>query len=590
MILRFRAAGALLALAAALLPAAARAQGPDARTLRRGWLEFRAPGIYQQYNSRFGDGGSEPLGAGFQAQLTPLAEGILDPLVGPVRTGLSAFFANTAAKVESPVTPADVTGGTLRAQLASDLRRAPFSLAYGVTRRISVSLTVPIERNGTAVTGLGFAGSNLGLNTQAAANAAVLSKIDTAYASLGRQTLLPVAGTPAALELQRRVKALANDTLVLPTAVASLSGLFAQNGLVTGLDAEDSLALRTTSAATRYYLGDVEAGVRLQLLNTSGGDSYALGRPTGARAALSVNARIPTGPRADTAFLLIIPRNTGHFGVSGELTGDAFVSSRFWVTGSAGVAQLFGATILRHAFTAERPFPVDTVTASVRREPGMRLSAALLPRYRLTREMTFAAGYRLDHQGATTYSGDGDVLLGPVERTDAWTAHSVSLGASYSTIEAFEAGKARVPFEVSLLYHNSFAGSGYAPHAGTLEVVARLLYQAVGRPRRARPADSTAVDSARTLPAPPAAPDSAAARPRPRPVAPPTERPTTPAGEPTTSPNPAAPPPAQQPGQSPRPPAAPPTAPPPTRPTTPPVTPPPAPTAPAGAPVPARPG
>ncbi|HET7229638.1 MAG TPA: hypothetical protein VFJ16_06520 [Longimicrobium sp.] len=589
MTLRFRAAGALLALAAALLPAAARAQGPDARALRRGWLEFRAAGTYQQYNTRFADG-SEPLGAGFQAQLTPLAQGFLDPLVGPVRTGLAAFFTSTAAKVENPVTPADVTGGTLRAQLASDLRRAPFSLAYGVTRRISVSLTVPIERNGTAVTGLGFAGSNLGLNTQATANAAVLSKIDTAYASLGRQTLLPVAGTPAAVELQRRVKALANDTLVLPTAVASLSGLFAQNGLVTGLDSEDSLALRTTSAATRYYLGDVEAGVRLQLLNTTGGDSYALGRPRGARAALSVNARIPTGPKADTAFLLIIPRNTGHFGVSGELTGDAFVSSRFWVTGSAGVAQLFGATILRHAFSADRPFPVDSVTASVRREPGMRLSAALLPRYRLTREMTFAAGYRLDHQGATTYSGDGDVLLGPVERTDAWTAHSVSLGASYSTIEAFETGKSRVPFEVSLLYHNSFAGSGYAPHAGTLEVVARLLYQAVGRPRRPRAADSTAVDSARALPPPPAA-DSAAARPRPRPVAPPTERPTTPAGEPTTNPNPAVPPPAQQPGQTPRPPAAPPTAPPPTLPTPAPVTrPPAAPTAPAGAPVPTRPG
>ncbi|HET7462252.1 MAG TPA: hypothetical protein VFJ82_13430, partial [Longimicrobium sp.] len=498
---RFRAAGALL-LAAALFPAAARAQGPDARTLQRGWLEFRAAGLYQQFNSRFADGGSEPLGAGFQAELTPLAEGILNPLVGPVRTGLSTFFANTAGQVQNPVTPAEVTGGTLRAELANDVRRGAFSLAYGLTRRITVQVTVPIERNGTPVTGLGFAGSNLGLNTQAAANAAVLAKIDTAYAALGRSTLLPVAGSPAAVELQRRVKALTKDTLVFPTAVASISSLFQQNGLITGITREDSLALRTTSAATLFSLGDIEAGVRLQLMNTTGGASYALGRPTGMRAALAVNARIPTGPKADTAFLLILPRQTGHFGVSGELTGDAFFSGRFWVTGSAAVAKLFGADVVRHAFSAARPFPEDSIIITARREPGTRMSAALLPRYRLTREMSFAAGYRFDHQGATTYGGDGEVVLGPIERTDAWTAHSLSLGASYSTIQAFEAGKARVPFEVSLLYHNSFAGSGYAPHAGTLEVVGRFIYQAVGRPRRPRAADSTAVDSARTLPAP----------------------------------------------------------------------------------------
>src|SRR5688572_23433978 len=57
----FRAAAALLPLAA-LISSNARAQGVDARTLQRGWVEFRAAGIYQQYNTRFADGGSEPLG------------------------------------------------------------------------------------------------------------------------------------------------------------------------------------------------------------------------------------------------------------------------------------------------------------------------------------------------------------------------------------------------------------------------------------------------------------------------------------------------------------------------------------------------
>jgi hypothetical protein len=539
----FRAAAALLPLAAALLSTSARAQGADARTLQRGWVEFRAAGIYQQYNSLFADGGSEPLGATFQSQLAPLAETLLAPALGPVRTGLAAFFAGTAGQVPTPVTPEEVTGGTLAAELASDHRRAPFSLAYGLTRRITVRLTVPVDRNGTAVTALGLAGSNLGLNTDATGNAARLAEIDPAYAALGSSRLLPVSGTPAALELQRRVKELTGDTLLLPTAVASLSALLAQPALAATLTGEDTAALGAVSRATNSYLGDVEAGVRFQFLNTTGGTSYALARPRGARAAVTLTARFPTGPKADTAFLLIIPRNTGHFGVAAEVTGDVYPSGRFWVTGSAGFAQLFGASVLRRPFSATRPFPGDTaLPVSVRREPGARLGAMLLPRYRLTREITFAAGYRFDHNGGTTYSGGdaGEVLLGPVERIDAWTAHSLSLGASYSTIEAFEAGRSRVPFEVSLLYHNSVMGGGYAPHAGTLEVVGRLLYQAVGRPRRAR-ADTTATDSAG------------------RPLPPPPPPPTTPAGEPTAAPSPPPAPVVQPPA---RPPAAPPSAPP----------------------------
>ncbi|HEU4559185.1 MAG TPA: hypothetical protein VFS20_15090 [Longimicrobium sp.] len=576
----FRAAGALLPLAAALFPAAARAQGTDARTLQRGWIEFRGAGIYQQFNSRFADGGSEPLGATFQAQLAPLVESLLAPALGPVRTNLDAFFSGTASQVDSPVTPDPVTGGTLAAELAHDFRRGAFSLAYGLTRRITVQATVPIDRVGTPVTALGLSGSNLGINEQAAANAAILAKINPAYAALGNSLLLPVSGTPAAVELQRRVKALAGDTLALPTAVASLSALLTESEFNAPLTTEDSLALTAVSRATQSYLGDIEVGVRFQFLNTTGGAHYALARPRGARAAVSLTARLPTGPKADTAFLLILPRQSGHAGVSAEVTGDLFPSERFWVTGSAGFAQLFGADVLRRPFSATRPFPNDTAPdISVRREPGARIGAMLLPRYRLTREITFAAGYRFDHQAATSYtSGDVDnVVLGPVERIDAWTAHSLSLGASYSTVEAFEAGRSRVPLEVSLLYHNSFAGGGYAPHAGTLEVVGRFLFQAFGRPRRAR-ADTTAVDSAgRPLPPPPpppttpagepvAAPSAPPPAPPPQPVRPPAP-PAAPAGEPVAAPS--TPPPAR-PTQPARPPAAPPSAPPPAAPPSPP--------------------
>src|SRR4051812_5055426 len=138
------AAGALLLLAAAL-PARARAQGEDARVLPRGWVELRGSGVYTQFNSRFGDGGQEPFGATFAAQLQPLAERLLAPLVPPLQTALAGFFTGTAAQVQNPVTPEPVTGGTVTAGLAGDFRRAPFSLSYGLTSRIMVGVTVPFE-------------------------------------------------------------------------------------------------------------------------------------------------------------------------------------------------------------------------------------------------------------------------------------------------------------------------------------------------------------------------------------------------------------------------------------------------------------
>src|SRR5215207_2071391 len=93
----YLAAGALLL--AALAPAHARAQGEDARVLPRGWVELRAGGTYAQYDSRFADGGTEPLGARFEAQIQTLADRLLEPVVPPLRTRLAAFFAGTAASV-----------------------------------------------------------------------------------------------------------------------------------------------------------------------------------------------------------------------------------------------------------------------------------------------------------------------------------------------------------------------------------------------------------------------------------------------------------------------------------------------------------
>ncbi|HEX8906852.1 MAG TPA: hypothetical protein VF771_18525, partial [Longimicrobiaceae bacterium] len=542
---RFRtAAGALLLLAVAL-PARARAQGfEDARVLPRGYVELRGGGVYTQWNSLFGSGGTVPLGALFGTQLQPLADQLLEPVLPPLQTGLAAFFAGTAGQVQNPVSPDSVTAGLVNAGLAGDVRRAPFTLSYGLTSRIMVGVTVPFERNATSVSALLLRGGNVGVNPAADSNAAILGRISSQYAALGGQALLPVTGTAAAVELQRRAKELAHDTLNLPERAVNLNDLLANTTLAALLGPEEKAALQQVSGATPFLLGDIEVGARIQLLNSV--REYPVpdtGRAKGMRSTLAVNLRLPTGARADTFFLLVNPRESGHLGFSADLYNDFFLARKFWVSASAGYTQLFAADVLRHPFSAERPFPADSAAPrTLHREPGARIRASLMPRYRLTREFTFAAAYRFEHAGATTYTAgdDGDILLGPVERTDAWTAHSFGFGASYSTINAFMRGKTPFPLEFSILYHNSVAGSGFAPHAGTIEAGGRILYQLVGRPPRPR-TDTTATDSARALPPPPSA---------------------NPPGEPSVSPpvvpRPGAPPPAP----------APPSAPPPGQPTT----------------------
>lgn len=559
---RFRtAAGAFLLLAAAL-PARARAQGEDARVLPRGWVELRGAGVYTQFNSRFGDGGQEPFGTTFAAQLQPLAERLLAPLVPPLQTALTGFFTGTAAQVQNPVTPPDVTGGTVAAGLAGDFRRAPFSLSYGLTSRIMVGVTVPFERNGTSVSALLLRGGDVGANSgdPATSNAAILGRISATYADLGRAPVLPVTGTPAAVELQRRVKALTGDTLALPKRPVNLNDLLAVDEIAALLGGEERAALTQTSGATPFQLGDVEVGARIQLVNGVHGYPFPdSARGSGFRSTLAVSVRLPTASRADTFFLLVLPRDRGHFGFSADLYNDVFLARKFWLTASAGYTQLMPADVLRRAFSAERPFPGDTAARrTLRREPGARIRAGLMPRYRLTREFTFAAAYQFEHGGATTYTAAddlGQVLLGPVERTDAWTTHSVGFGASYSTIGAYMRGRTPFPLEFSILYRNSVAGSGFAPHAGTIEAGGRILYQLFGRPRRP-PRDTTAADTTRAVPppAPPAAPPS---------VTPPGERPTVRGepGAPPARPTPGQPTPAQP---TPRPAPPPPPPPPPT--------------------------
>ena len=259
--------------------------------------------------------------------------------------------------------------------------------------------------------------------------------------------------------------------------------------------------LRAQSGRTNYFLGDTELGVRFQLAR--GPDAWSSGPvdstfARGFRATVGGRVRIPTGSREAVLFPLQFAPEGGHWGFGGDAAADWFLSRRWWVTAAADAQVLFPTDVQRLAFAADVPFPDTTQVRTLRREAGARFGASVTPRYRLTREISFAGQYAFRHAGAVTLSADEPaVLLGPIETLDARTAHALGLGMSYSTLAAYRAGESPFPAEFSLLYRRVVTGSGFQPAASSVELTARLFTRIFGGAAR--------------VPAPPPAPAAPAA-------------------------------------------------------------------------------
>lgn len=500
----FRTAAAAAALV--LAAGAAHAQGPDARVLPRGFLEVRALGLFSGYDERF-SGGRDPLGSGFETLLQPLAQTAITPEIATLRTRLGALFAATGGGGDTT----GLTGGNVRALLSGDARDVPFTLALGLTRRLTVEATLPIHRRETAVRGIFLEGGTVGANPNATQNGALLAQLGEAYRALGAGDFLPLEGTAAAVALKARLAArspTAADSLLFPTRGVSIPELLSDADRVALLTAQDTAALTLGKGRSPYLLGDVEIGGRFRLAGNA--PEWALPEDSvfvrGFRAVAGARVRLPTGKLGRSLYLLEEPALRGHFGVAGDVAGDWFLSRRWWVTGAAEASVLFGTDVTHLAFSAENPFPDTSQTRVLRREPGALIAASLTPRYRLTRELAFAAQYRFESSGGVTYSGAGSELLGPLENVGARTAHRLGIGASYTTVAAYSAGRSPFPAEVSLLYGRTLAGTGGAPADTRLELGVRVYYPALWQPRRAAP-DTVAA------PAPPPAPTGASRTP-----------------------------------------------------------------------------
>lgn len=203
---RPRAAALLSLLALFILPRAAAAQGEDAVPLRPGMIRLGIAPDWARWNRRFGsgtpgyaDGSLEPLAVDFTAE--SLGVGRL-PFLAPAQstlrsvTGLPAFLMNLGR--------AEIT-------MNASVRVVPLTLEMGLTRRVGLSVMVPLVRARTEVFVLGpssdtaraaaWTRGNVGFNPRLDRPDTLrsfLTQVDSALIALQRQA----ASGPASLRAQ----------------------------------------------------------------------------------------------------------------------------------------------------------------------------------------------------------------------------------------------------------------------------------------------------------------------------------------------------------------------------------------------------
>jgi hypothetical protein len=532
--LPFRAAAALALVLPILAAGRAHAQGEDALVLPRGVVQGSVQGTFSDFHQLFADGRT-PLGSIFD---TPFAAAAFVP-TSTVRDSLQRIFDATRARTASgalTLTAADVALGTYTVNLAAEQRIAPLSLRAGVTNWLTVGVTLPIEYRSTEFDGAHMVDAAIGPNPDPTNNRTALQAIDSSFGAFGGGAYLPLRDSPAGIELMRRYELLRKvptDSLILPTRGIN------ETELTTLLRALPLQNYPFRNQTRRYAPGDLEVSARVKLLNTTGARWSPLRGGHGLRVAAEAAFRLPTGQGNDVDSLTEVPTTSGQGGASGAVFADLF-SGRFWVSASGRLSHFFARDVVRHFYIPGAPFTLVADSAVLSRTPGERIEIGITPRYRLTNEISLAGRYALLRQGGVSYSGlalDGNAIAG-IESAESQTAHLAGVGMSYSTLPAYAAGRANVPYDASILYESAVSGSGGAPALSQITLSARLYIRAWGVPRRPR----AAADS--TAPAAPAPRDSASVAAPARPTSPPqgtvtpAPRPS-PANPATTPPSPA---------------------------------------------------
>ncbi|HEY8061357.1 MAG TPA: hypothetical protein VID74_01105 [Gemmatimonadales bacterium] len=494
-----------LALAATALAAAASSAQLPLITVPTGALRIDLAGSFYP-NDHYWDGGStRPLGS--------TIDGTANPLVSALQTGLGQLLG-------TPVTGLGL--GKVTALAAREHGVGTVGLGYGLTHRITIFVNAPLVYVRTRVSmSVDPSTARVGLNP--GGDAAFFAQFDAALASLSAKIQHgDYAGDPATLALAQQTlasgSALRTGTFalladpvtaspVLPVRtdaygvqllqqITTLQGTLSNQLGVTsfmlapGLPAtpltSDNFAalvaspvgfsLTTTNKLSQLVLGDIEAGVAVQLI-----EHGAPGDHSWDGAWLRVAGRFPTAAAADPGMLLDQDRGDQHPSVQLDATAE-IGRGRLGLRGEATYQHDLAAIIQQRITTPEEVLVPPSYLASLRSQPGDSVAVTVRPFLRFAPHFALAAVAQYWwKRGSHTSYASGQAPISGIDPTaldvgSAANALIVGIGMNYSYAGANRLGEpSGLPVEagwsIERIVHS---GEGIFPDAMTSRVTLRI--------------------------------------------------------------------------------------------------------------------
>jgi hypothetical protein len=523
---------------AALWAEAAVAQLPDPYLVPRGALRVSFTPSYANFDQLFDAAGQKiPLGAYLS---TDSLGTFFFPTLSPAELAVRSLSGDSTFRFDA---------GAFRTRLDGDIRRFPFSIALGLSSRLTFTATVPIVTTRVnSRTVLDTAGANAGWNqvtdlgaVQGARDSVTLLLNELAAAQMTLEAGIANGqfGCPSD-PMCDQARALAEQ---IPTFVANLSALVGIPGLVTGDGATPAppLAPLAGSAAGRAIqqaidtvssglvalglapltgtlplpsgpasaagvdtvLGNAAFGYALSPLSPvattklSGlgdielGLRYGLAQRPSLRAVLGLTARLPTGKRDSVSNVLLIGTGDRQLDLIGTLDAAFEPGKVFGLWLAAAYTLQFPDQLERRVTPLDRPIAPATTEMVVQRNLGDVLRVSAHPAVRLSQQFRVFLSAFYYHKGGDRYSAGGTQLtdLEALTRMQTW-------GFGAGVWFRGDRGKsgASMPIDANLAYNVAYYGSGGAtPKTSMVNLGLRLYYNLWGpRPAPAAPAPEPA--------------------------------------------------------------------------------------------------
>ena len=494
-----------------------------------GLLKIEASPLFLSWSSRFGSGGTEPLAAplidatgallfpGISRLEGTLRDWLGEPELNAVLGGSRALV--TASRVRVPLRAEvglldRVTIGVM-VPLVRNRTEVEFAFrADSATANLGVN---PALRSPTEV--LAFTNELRARSESAAQRASQLCAEAPAspecaaadgvardgghlltgfLSSYSASPFFPLSTSSAARTLQQRVGSFNQGLASLGLPALARQPLFPD----ARVDADDLQALLSDPAVGIgtvplqdqvgvWELGDIEVNAAIGLLAGESRDSAAPRPRFAYEVGAGVLVRVGTGSEDDPNVFLDLATGDGQTDVEGRAFAT-LRSGRFGLWSDLRLGFQRPRTIVRRVGPPDLVLVPAVNSATVEWTPGSYLQLEVSPRYHFTDELAFTGGYRLYSKGEDEFvrvspapdPQDTSPLPSPPLYTDVSllavgseeTLHEVGGGLLFSTLAAWEEGRASRPFELRFNVLWAMSGSGRTAADGVRALVGLRLY------------------------------------------------------------------------------------------------------------------